>query len=275
MRGRYIQISKVVFLLILSIDIGLLYANENWDEYDEQWNKRDPAVRLEILNRSIKHFTKAVDYYKRGDFNAAERFAHDALKVVPQFAEAHFLLAEIYDTKGKIKKAERYRGKGDRFSSFPSILKERDYLINNLERLKEQYTPSFALNRIVFFLLFIAGYCIIIFLIMTSGILTNIAMKIRGVARIVKEKKEEEPHIVVGEFVGEDKEKRLSWYWKLFIYTMPFVFCFCVSILFGAQSIKDIIIFTFFPGLFITVVIYKLFFSDDDFGPPQRFPGMR
>ncbi len=272
---RWFRIAVTAFCLMLSIDIGLVYAIDGWREYDEQWKKRNPTVRLEILNRSLKHYTKAYYYFENGDLGNAERLAHDALKVVPQFAEAHFLLAKIYDLKGKEKKAEKHRKKGEELASSHSILKERDYLIGNLDRLMENYAPSHALNRIVFYLLFIAGYFIIIFLIISSGFLSSVSMKIRRMSRLIKEDEEKKADLVVGDFPGEDNEKPLSWYWKIVIYGAPFLLCYFVSLLFGAQTKKDIIIFTLLPGLLISVLIYKIFFSDDDFSPPSKFGGMR
>ena len=272
MMGRYRYIITFIFLLILSVDIGLLYADEDWAAYDVQWKHRNPAVRLEILNRSLKHFQNALSYVKHDDLGTAEQYAQDALKVVPQFAEAYLLLAEINKIKGKARKAKGYQKKAHSFSSSVSIIKEREYLLNNLERLQGQYTPSRTLDRLVFFLLFIAGYGIIIFLIVTSGLLTSVSMKVRRMTRLVGERKEQGTHIIVGDFPGEEKETLIPWYGRLIIYLVPFLLCFGVSILCGAQTKRDIFIFTFFPGLFIAVILHKLFFSDDDFIPPQKFP---
>ena len=263
-----------VAALIIGIQLfwGTLFgAQMTWEEYDRQWIKRNPETRLTILNRAFGHYQKALSALRNGDLTIAETWARDALKVEPEFAEGYFLLADIYDQKGKTKRATKYRIKGEKFTDRPPIIQERAYLEQNLERLKANYQPSQMLNRIVLYLFLLVAYGVIIFLIISSGLFTSFSMGARHAIRSMKEKKEKGGSVVIGTFHDERQDPLFSWPFKLVIYTLPFLVCFLITVLCGAVTKKEVFLFTFFPGLLIDVLIYKIIFSDDDFQPPQRF----
>jgi len=267
----------LVTIVIIGAWLGVVFAQEPWEGYDEQWVKRNAVDRLKVLNRAVAHFEKAVHYFKAGELKQAERYAQDALKVEPYFSESYLLLAALYQQKGNEKKSAAVRKKEEKKFPRISILTERKYLNHNIERLSKRYTPSTVLNRIVFYLLFLVGYGIIIFLISTSGLLTTWSMRMRGLVRNVRTGEDERPDVVIGEFVGDHKEKPLPWYWLVLIYSVPFAVALGICLLCGARTVKDIVIYTVLPAVFIDVVIWKLFFSDDDSDalPPRKSPMMQ
>lgn len=255
--------------------ISVLYAQQTVGEYDAQWIKRNPSARRDILNRGIAHYAKASAYLKNGDLKNAERCARDAVTVLPEFSESFYLLASIYAEKGNEEKALAYKEKGHTKGGQFTVFEEYAYLEENIDRLMRGYQPSMTLNRIVFYVLFLAGYAVIILLIMTSGVVTSVAMGVRHAMRKKKEKGEESSGIVVGEFFGDQKEEHLPWWFPVVVYVIPFVLSYGVCRLLHVDSGKDTFIFTFFPAVLIDVIIYKVIFSSEDFEPPSRFGGMQ
>ncbi|MBU1862223.1 MAG: hypothetical protein KKH94_00960 [Candidatus Omnitrophica bacterium] len=271
---RHQWIGFYLLFIICYLLVRPLHANNEWEEYDTQWVHRNPQARLTVLERALKHYQTALSYINKEDFQQAERFAKDALKVIPEFGECYLLLADIYTHKRKDTRAQSYKIKGERLLEERAVLEEIKYLRLNIERLTEHYKPSRTLDRIVFYILFLAGYAIVIFLIITSGFLTNLSMKYRRMVRFTKERKEKRADIIIEEFPGDEKESMLPWPWKVAIYAAPFVFCYLVSIICGARAIQEVMPLTFLPGLLIAVIIHKMFFSDDDLSMPPRMPRM-
>lgn len=275
---QYYVMKKMKWMfLIICIGItcfsGIVSAQINPEEYDKKWIKRNPQSRLEVLERSFKHYLRALAAFQRKDFQEAEIAATDALKVVPEFKEAYELLAAIAEARNQTKKAERFFEKAIERMEPYSILEEREYLHNNLERLKQNYKPSYMLNRIVFYLLFCVGYAIILFLLSTSGVLTQCGMFFRRIIRKKEESKgkEDMPNLIVEEFPGDREESASSFWVYGIVYIVPFVLCFSVAYFAGARTLKELSLFTILPGVVILVVLYKLFLGDDEGMPPRKW----
>jgi len=268
----------MIIALVVSSLIGGLFclcvnAQDSWQEYDEQWIKRSAGTRLDILNRAIEHYAAARAYFERGDFSNAKIRAKDALKVVPTFKESYELIAAAELGVGRERNAKTYQEKALKYEGTLSVIDEFQYLAKHIDRLRALYKPPQMLNRLVFYMIAIAGIAIVIFLITSSGIVDSAAMGFQHLTRSTKEQEEEGSDIIIGKF-ADDEEPPFPWWIKPVIFSIPFGICYLIVMLCGADTIKDVLVFTLGPGIIIDILIFILFFKDDDMMLPPR-GGMR
>ncbi len=130
------SIQKVIFGLFICLVLFLFVSKIALaqDHYDDRWANKNPAHYFELLKRAYSHYVRGVSHYKDKDLRKAEIAFKDALKVVPHFQEAMYLLADVYRLKGDDAAAVKWEAKAIQIKE-PPVLEELEYLQKNVGRL--------------------------------------------------------------------------------------------------------------------------------------------
>ena len=254
-------------------------AGDTGGDYDRQWIRRSAQSRLQIVNRAVTHYARALQHYKRMNLDEADRFAKDALKVEPEFPKALLLRSLILEEKGSYRKAEQLAEKSRRVTEEleMNVLDEQRYLSENIERLMEIHDPPQTYKRIVLFLLFSAGISFIMLLLAASGLFTAFAMSVRRLFHL-RPRTPEPPtqqDLLIGPFPGDEEESRIPWYVHFFIYSFCYLFCFVVTYIIHVPTIIEFVLYSLVSGSILSFLVYHIFFSDTVQDFPQKFGGFR
>lgn len=88
-------------LLILAFPNGAL------SQEDEEEFSQVPAIEMQDdVQKAVDAFNKGQEAHAAGDLEKAEEFYQEALRLVPEFAEAEFQLGSIYESRGDDERAE-------------------------------------------------------------------------------------------------------------------------------------------------------------------------
>ena len=270
----------LLFLALLSlVCVFRVSADERWNEYDAEWINRSAQTRLQLLERAISHYARALDHYKKKNFKKAEVYAKDALKVEPRFSEALYLRSLIFKENEDFEREEAFREKSYAAARevFVSVLEEQQYLAKNIERLQKIHAPSMAFHRFMIFFFICIAAVLLIFLLSATDTFLTFSMRMRQLIRISSDKEEREidSPLIVGEFLGDEKGRQIPWFVYVGIYTACFVFCFVVTHLAGIESRKEYIVYSLLSSAVLSFLIYHIFFSDSEFEGPQKFGRFR
>jgi hypothetical protein len=266
------------FAFFLSVS---LHAQDGMSEYEVQWVKRNAQSRLEIITRAVSHYRKALHYFNNGKLKEAELWVSDALKVESRFPEALELKALIYQRQGDEERESEYAEKSDvtRRSLFMPVLKERQYLEANIDRLRSMYVPPRGFQRVMFFLLSCAIIFIVLLILSATESFLLFSMSLRKVLHLSRKGEEDVTNvssILVSPFPSDKKEEKESRWGHVIIYGFCFLLCFGVVYLIGPETKKEFYSFAIGGGFVLSFFMYIMVLADHDVDlPPGRNGGNR
>ena len=225
-----------------------------------------PEIRLKIYNEAIHHYEKAKALYREARAQEALGELQKAIHVIRAFPEAYDLARKIYLDLGNEREAEHQSalfktyegGKG------ASLFRLRDEVARVVRlRIKSAPPPDFEVKPAFFHSGLLAG---ILFLGMTyDWYRMKRKMKRSGDA----------PSLILGSFPGdEEKEARISWFFKLCLLLLPAPSIFSLLLFVGVRYYSDLVPVFLFYWVLADLAIYLIFFADfSGLGGAMRRPG--